>query len=93
MPATSASSSAAPFGIVVEATQPVIAERAMYFASLPGRLWTGGHANTGVTAPSTSWFHAEGATGGFFNTFILLSNPQTTHAHVELRFLLDDGRR
>ena len=51
------------FGIVVEATQPVIAERAMYFASQPGRLWAGGHVNTGVVAPSTSWFHAEGATG------------------------------
>ena len=63
----------------------------MYFASLPERLWTGGHVNTGITAPSTSWFHAEGATGGFFSTFILLSNPQTTDAHVELRFLLDDG--
>ena len=79
------------FGMVVEATLPVIAERSMYFASIPNRLWTGGHVNTGVTAPSTSWFHAEGATGGFFSTFILLSNPQTTEAHVELRFLLEDG--
>jgi autotransporter-associated beta strand protein len=79
------------FGMVVDATQPVIAERSMYFASLPNRLWTGGHVNTGVTAPSTSWFHAEGATGGFFNTFILLSNPQTTDAHIDLRFLLEDG--
>jgi autotransporter-associated beta strand protein len=79
------------FGMVVDATQPVIAERSMYFASLPNRLWTGGHVNTGVTAPSTSWFHAEGATGGFFNTFILLSNPQTTEAHIDLRFLLEDG--
>ena len=79
------------FGIVVDATLPVIAERAMYFASLPGRLWSGGHVNTGIVAPATSWFHAEGATGGFFNTFILLSNPQTAAAHVELRFLLDTG--
>ena len=79
------------FGMVVDATQPVIAERSMYFASLPNRLWTGGHVNTGVTAPSTSWFHAEGATGGFFSTFILLSNPQTTDAHIDLRFLLEDG--
>jgi autotransporter-associated beta strand protein len=79
------------FGMVVEATQPVIAERSMYFASLPNRLWTGGHVNTGVTAPSTSWFHAEGATGGFFSTFILLSNPQTSDAHIDLRFLLEDG--
>jgi autotransporter-associated beta strand protein len=79
------------FGMVVDATQPVIAERSMYFASIPNRLWTGGHVNTGVTAPSTSWFHAEGATGGFFSTFILLSNPQTTDAHIDLRFLLEDG--
>jgi autotransporter-associated beta strand protein len=79
------------FGIVVEATRPVIAERAMYFASLPGRLWSGGHANTGIASPSTSWFHAEGATGTYFNTFILLSNPQDTAAHVEIRFLLSTG--
>ena len=79
------------FGIVVDATRPVIAERAMYFASQPNRLWSGGHVNTGITAPSTSWFHAEGATGGYFNTFILLSNPQDTPAHIELRFLLSTG--
>jgi hypothetical protein len=79
------------FGIVVDATRPVIAERAMYFASQPDRLWSGGHVNTGTTAPSTSWFHAEGATGDYFSTFILLSNPQDTEAHVELRFLLASG--
>jgi autotransporter-associated beta strand protein len=79
------------FGIVVDATQPVIAERAMYFASLPGKLWSGGHANTGIASPSTSWFHAEGATGSFFSTFILLSNPQDAAARVTLRFLLSTG--
>ena len=30
----------------------------------------------GRNAPSTSWFHAEGATGAFFDTFILLANPE-----------------
>ena len=79
------------FGIVVEATQPVIAERAMYFSSWPGRLWAGGHANTGIVTPSRSWFHPEGATGTYFSTFILLSNPQTTPAQVTLRFLLPNG--
>ena len=79
------------FGIVVDATEPVIAERAMYFATQPGKLWAGGHVNTGIVAPSRSWFHAEGATGTFFNTFILLSNPQDTEAKVDVRFLLDNG--
>ncbi len=79
------------FGIIVDATEPVIAERAMYFATQPGRLWAGGHVNTGIVAPSRTWFHAEGATGTFFSTFILLSNPQDTKANVEVRFLLADG--
>jgi autotransporter-associated beta strand protein len=79
------------FGIVVEAPLPLIAERAMYFATQPDRRWAGGHVNTGIAAPSTSWFHAEGATGTFFNTFILLSNPQDTEAKVDLRFLLASG--
>jgi autotransporter-associated beta strand protein len=79
------------FGIVVDSSLPVIAERSMYFATLPGKLWSGGHVNTGIVSPSTSWFHAEGATGSYFSTFILLSNPQDNDAHVELRFLLDTG--
>jgi autotransporter-associated beta strand protein len=79
------------FGIVVDATEPVIAERSMYFATVGPKLWSGGHVNTGIVAPSTSWFHAEGATGTFFKTFILLSNPQTTEAAVDVKFLLADG--
>ena len=31
-----------------------------------------------ATRPSTSWFLAEGATGPFFETFILLANPNAT---------------
>ena len=60
----------------------------MYFATTPERLWNGGHDNVGSAAPATSWFHPEGASGSFFNTFILLSNPQTTPANVTLQFLL-----
>jgi hypothetical protein len=31
-------------------------------------------------APSPDWFHAEGATGSFFTTFLLLANPYDTAA-------------
>jgi hypothetical protein len=79
------------FGIVVDAPVPVIAERSMYFASVPGKFWGGGHVNTGTTTPSTTWFHAEGATGTFFNTFVLLSNPFPGDANVTLQFLLQSG--
>jgi autotransporter-associated beta strand protein len=79
------------FGLIVDATQPVIAERAMYFGSTPTRLWSGGHESPGVSQASTSWFHAEGATGAFFDTFILLGNPQDDPAKVTLDFLLESG--
>jgi hypothetical protein len=79
------------FGMKVEAPHRIGAERSMYFASTPSRLWTGGHANAGISSPATEWFHAEGASGTFFNTFILIGNPQTTPAEVRLRFLLQDG--
>ena len=79
------------FGIAVRGTQPIMAERSMYFGSTPTRFWSGGHASAGVTAASTEWFMAEGATGEFFDTFILLSNPQNTPAQVTLQYLLDNG--
>ena len=79
------------FGLIVDATQPVIAERAMYFGTTSAQLWSGGHESPGVTQTSTHWSIAEGATGSFFDTFILLSNPQDDEAHVTLDFLLESG--
>jgi autotransporter-associated beta strand protein len=79
------------FGISVEAKEPIMAERAMYFGSTPTRFWSGGHESAGVTSASTDWFLAEGATGAFFDTFVLLSNPQKTPAQVTVRYLLDTG--
>jgi hypothetical protein len=70
--------------------QPIIAERAMY-ADRQGQLFALGTASAGVTAPSTSWFLAEGATGEFFDLFVLIANPGTTDADVTARFLKPDG--
>ncbi len=79
------------FGIRVHATEPIMAERSMYFASTPDRLWGGGHESAGITEPYPQWFLAEGSTGDFFDTFILLSNPQSTPAQVSMRYLLWTG--
>jgi subtilisin-like proprotein convertase family protein len=77
------------FGIDITAAQPIIAERAMY---LPGaRLFEGGHESAGVNAASRTWFLAEGATGPFFDCFVLMSNPNNVAANVELLYLLPDG--
>jgi hypothetical protein len=69
---------------------PFVAERSMYF-SRPDQPFAAGHESAGVTETSTHWFLAEGATGSFFNMFILLANPNTTDANVELDFLMSDG--
>jgi uncharacterized repeat protein (TIGR01451 family) len=79
------------FGVVVDAAQPVVAERSMYFGTIPARIWSGGHSSAGVTEPARNWFFAEGATGAFFDSFILLSNPHTIPATVTLEHILTDG--
>jgi len=73
------------FGMTVRFDRPGIAERAMYFGTSP--LWKGGHASVGVTAPATSWFLAEGATGTFFETFVLLANANAIDVTATVRFL------
>jgi hypothetical protein len=74
----------------ITSTQPILVERAMY-RSVPGQPFAAGHASAGVTAAATSWFLAEGATGPFFDLFILLANPSVTDASVEIRYLLTGG--
>ena len=76
------------FGAQVTFTFAGAAERAMYFGT---PTFSGGHESAGVTRPSTSWFLAEGATGSFFTTFVLLSNPNATPAAVTLTYLREGG--
>ena len=76
------------FSIVVTSTIPIIAERAMYFGT---PLFNGGHESAGVNAASTTWFHAEGATGPYFDTYILVGNPNAGAATVTMTFLLSTG--
>jgi hypothetical protein len=75
---------------VISAPLPIIVERAMY-KSTSTQTFAAGHGSAGVTAPATSWFLAEGATGPFFDCFILLANPNDTPAVVSIDYLLSDG--
>jgi hypothetical protein len=69
---------------------PVIVERAMYLDT-GGLTFGTGHEGAGVTAPATSWFLAEGSTGDFFDTFVLLANPASLPARVQADYLLPSG--
>lgn len=69
---------------------PIIVERSMYL-TLPGQMFGAGHESSGVTAPASEWFFAEGATGPYFDQFLLVANPSTAATHIEVTYLLPDG--
>lgn len=68
----------------------IVVERAMY-VNRGDLLFTAGHNSAGVTEPSTDWFLAEGATGPYFDLFVLIANPNTQAAEVDIQYLLSDG--
>ena len=39
-------------------------------------LFSAGHESAAVRAPALQWFLAEGATGPYFDEFILIANPR-----------------
>jgi hypothetical protein len=75
----------------ITSTAPIVVERAMYMTTA-GQPFGAGHGSAGVTAPATDWFLAEGATGAFFDMFILIANPDPSNtANVRATYLLDNG--
>lgn len=71
---------------------PVIVERAMYLDT-GGQLFGSGAASAGVTQPSRTWFLAEGATGSFFDLFVLIANPNGAAADLVVTYSMPDGRQ
>jgi len=78
------------FSTTVTSTAPIAVERSMYFTN--SRTWNGGHEAAAVPAPRTNWYVAEGATGTFFTTFLLLANPNTSATTATIRYLLPGGQ-
>ena len=74
----------------ITSTEDIAVERAMYLDGA-GTPFLAGHAASAVTAPALDWFLAEGATGAFFDEYILLANPSSTPALVQVDYLLPDG--
>lgn len=74
----------------IASDHPIIVERAMY-SSDGTTLFRAGHESAGVPAPSEDWFLAEGATGPYFDMFVLLANPGTSEAHADVSYLFPDG--
>lgn len=70
---------------------PIIAERAMYLGA-GGRTFGAGHASAGTRVPAQNWLLAEGATGSYFDLFVLIANPGEQAATVRAQYLLPDGQ-
>lgn len=75
------------FGAVVSAPASVVSERTMRWRMNGADGATGAKA---LTAPSTTWYLAEG-NAGFFDTYILLVNPSASSTTATVDFLLDGG--
>ena len=70
----------------VTSDRPVVAERALYYGDR-----TCATGSIGVSDPATTWYMAEGATTGGFETWILVQNPGDDVAHVTLTYMTDAG--
>jgi len=75
----------------ITSSVPIVVERAMYMTT-GGQAFGAGHESAAVTAPSTNWFLAEGATGDFFDMYILIANPDPSMAAtVRATYMLPGG--
>jgi hypothetical protein len=73
-------------GASISSTLPIVAERASYLNS-----FVAGTTGAGATSPAVNWYFAEGSTGGFFDTFMLLANPSASSIWVRGHFYNDAG--
>jgi IPT/TIG domain len=65
----------------------VVCERAVYGN---GQSWA--HDSIGATTPAATWYMAEGCTAGDFETWVLVQNPGSTPANIDMVFQTDSGQ-
>lgn len=76
--------------VLINAEDGIIAERAMYFNYM--NKWRGGHVNNGFDSAQPVWVFAEGYTSPAFDTWVLLSNPESETARGKL-YLFSKGEK
>ncbi len=80
---------AGPASLVVESSQPVVAERPMYF-DYGG--WDGGTCTVGATAAGTAFFFAEGTTRPGFAEYLTLQSPVDDAIAVQASYRFGEGQ-
>jgi hypothetical protein len=74
------------FATQVNADQPIVVERAMYFDN-----GDGGHDTLAAAAPGKTWYLAAGSSRGGFDTWLLIENPGTAPATIKVSFITENG--
>jgi len=77
------------FSILVEASEPIVAERPMYF-NYRG-VWADGDDTIGATSPASEWYFAEGYTGEGFEEWLTLQNPNDGASDVTVTYMFKGG--
>lgn len=67
----------------------VVAERSLYF-KYKG-IMGGGSVTIGTDEPQKKWYFSEGYTGGKFDTYVLIQNPNSSPTNCKVTFMRDDG--
>ncbi|MHB8781745.1 MAG: C45 family autoproteolytic acyltransferase/hydrolase, partial [Candidatus Geothermincolia bacterium] len=67
-------------------TGPLAVERSCYWNSRAG-----GHAAPAIPAPASAWYFAEGSTANGFETWLLVANPGSETATVDISFATENG--
>jgi hypothetical protein len=75
------------FGITVEASEPIVAEKSLFWDAEP----RGAAATTGSPELATVWNLAEGETSPPFNEYIAILNPHASEMTVHIDFQLETG--
>ncbi len=79
----------AEFSADITSDQPIVVERSMYFGANDRG---GGSCSPPISSLSQQWYFAEGYTGGDFDTWALVMNPDATKtAKVTATFMLPGG--
>jgi hypothetical protein len=69
--------------VKVEADQPIVAERPLYFSTA---AWDGGTDVVGATAPATRWRFAEGTVRSGYQEYVTLQNAAAVPTTATLTF-------
>lgn len=75
-------------GAIVTSDKDIVVERSMYCTRDSRR---GGDSAAAVPAPSKDWYFAEGFTGGTFDEYVVVMNPNLEPATVNFLFHLENG--